>query len=92
MLKTEPIRILLFAGLREQVGWAERVLDPTSADASDPAAADERPLTPRRLWDKLGLPGHCDAVRIAINQQFATADTTLNPGDELAYLPPISGG
>lgn len=92
MTETEPIRILLFAGLREQVGWAERVLDPTSVDASNPGAEVERPLTPRRLWDTLELPGHCDAVRIAINQQFATADTTLKPGDELAYLPPMSGG
>jgi molybdopterin synthase sulfur carrier subunit len=31
-------------------------------------------------------------VRIAINQQFATADTPVQAGDELAFLPPISGG
>jgi molybdopterin synthase sulfur carrier subunit len=31
-------------------------------------------------------------VRIAINQQFAALDTPLHPGDELAFMPAISGG
>ena len=31
-------------------------------------------------------------VRVAINQCFASADTPLADGDELAFLPPISGG
>jgi molybdopterin converting factor small subunit len=29
---------------------------------------------------------------VAINQAFATPDTPLADGDELAFLPPISGG
>jgi molybdopterin converting factor small subunit len=41
----------------------------------------------------LQLPGDLDQqVRVAINRQFADADTPLKPGDELAFLPPISGG
>ena len=78
------IRILLFAGLREQAGWAERQW---SANASR-----QTPLTPRQLWQTLQLPGELSRVRIAINQQFAADDTPLQPGDELAFLPPISGG
>jgi molybdopterin converting factor small subunit len=31
-------------------------------------------------------------LRVAINQAFATPDTPLADGDELAFLPPISGG
>jgi molybdopterin converting factor small subunit len=31
-------------------------------------------------------------VRVAINQQFADPGTPLADGDELAFLPPISGG
>ena len=79
-----PIRIRLFAGLREAAGWAEH---PWPA-----AAADEPPLTPQQLWSALALPGELSSVRIAINQSFASADTPLRPGDELAFLPPISGG
>jgi molybdopterin converting factor small subunit len=42
---------------------------------------------------KLQLPGDLDqAIRVSINRQFADADTPLQPGDELAFLPPISGG
>jgi len=79
------IRILLFAGLREQAGWAEQqwLANPN----------DDARLTPRQLWLKLQLPGDLDqAVRVSINRQFADADTPLQPGDELAFLPPISGG
>ena len=81
----QEIRILLFAGLREQAGWAEQQW---------PAAPQrDAVLTPRQLWLKLQLPGALDQqVRVAINQQFADADTPLQPGDELAFLPPISGG
>ena len=81
----QDIRILLFAGLREQAGWAERQWP------ADPNGASE--LTPRQLWLNLKLPGDLDLqVRVAINRQFADADTPLQPGDELAFLPPISGG
>ena len=79
------IRILLFAGLREQAGWAEQQW---------PAGPNgDAGLTPRQLWLNLQLPGELDQqVRVAINRQFAHADTPLQPGDELAFLPPISGG
>ena len=80
---SDPIRVRLFAALRVQAGWAERDWP------GDPAAG---PLSPRQIWMALGLAGSLDTVRIAINQQFAAADTPLQPGDELAFLPPISGG
>ncbi|MFN9546857.1 MAG: MoaD/ThiS family protein [Cyanobacteriota bacterium] len=86
IVETAPIRILLFASLREQAGWAERCWSLASSEA------DGEPLTPRRIWQTLGLPGTCDSLRVAINQQFADAETVLRPGDELAFLPPISGG
>lgn len=82
-----PIRIRLFAALREQAGWAER--DWPFNDHIPPQAA---PPTPRDLWETLQLPGALGDVRVAINHQFAEADTALQAGDELAFLPPISGG
>ena len=78
------IHILLFARLREQAGWAERWWPLATT-------GDER-VTPRLLWQALALPGNLEAVRVTINQRFASADTLLQPGDELAFLPPISGG
>ena len=78
------IRICLFAGLREQAGWAEQHVPM--------AAAAQELLTPEHLWKSLQLPGPLCSVRIAINHQFADPSTPLHPGDELAFLPPISGG
>jgi molybdopterin synthase sulfur carrier subunit len=77
------VRIRLFASLREAMGWGDQLLSPTTV-----------PATPRTLWRQLGLmPGEPPAgIRVAINQQFADWQTPLSPGDELAFLPPISGG
>lgn len=84
------VRVRLFAGLRETVGWSETQVELSPAAAS---ALATRP-TPAQLWRQLGLqPGDPPAgVRVAINQQFASWDTPLSGGDELAFLPPISGG
>jgi len=88
---TAAIRIRLFAALRERAGWSETdwpIATPTPVFGTTNCNA----LTPRKLWQALQLPGPIDSVRVAINQQFADADTTLCAGDELAFLPPISGG
>ncbi|MFN5119315.1 MAG: MoaD/ThiS family protein [Cyanobacteriota bacterium] len=85
MASGAPIRVRLFAGLREEAGWAEREL-PLAAAPTGFATAED-------LWRELGLgPDLPATVRIAINRSFANADQPLQPGDELAFLPPISGG
>ena len=77
------VKVRLFAALREAMGWSEQLVTP------DPGT-----WTPQALWHQLGLkPATPPAgVRVAINQQFASWDALLNSGDELAFLPPISGG
>jgi sulfur-carrier protein len=80
----EAIKVRLFAQLREQAGWDQRWL-PINAIAP-------LPLSPATIWNHLALPAELSQVRIAINQQFAHPDSPLLPGDELAFLPPISGG
>ena len=87
MTESLTLHVRLFAGLREAAGWSERtVLAPGGT-------------SPLRLWQQLEMagawPGDAglpDGVRVAINQAFAAADTPLADGDELAFLPPISGG
>lgn len=77
------ITVRLFAGLREQAGWGERAV-PLGRGAANAA----------ELWERLGLgPVPLPpTLRVAINQRFASPDEPLRPGDELAFLPPISGG
>ena len=74
------VRLRLVAALRVAAGWGERAWPLQPHD------------TPRRLFAELGLPGSLEQMRVAINQQFADPDTPLRAGDELAFLPPISGG
>ena len=83
------VRVRLFASLRETAGWSDREL-------ALPVASGDAPCTPRLLWQGLALapptPARPAGRRVAINQQFASPDTPLQPGDELAFLPPITGG
>ena len=76
------IEVLLFAALREQAGWARQRLPL------------KEPCTPLQCWKDLQLGGDTlpAEIRVTINQRFAAADTPLIAGDELAFLPPISGG
>jgi molybdopterin synthase catalytic subunit len=70
----------LFAGLRERAGAREVELElPEGARVAD---ALERM---RGLTD--GVP-----VVMAVNHEYADGDATLHPGDEVALIPPVSGG
>lgn len=79
------IRVRLFAMQRELAGTRDEILE--LPDGADVAAA----------WDALvGLhpslaPGR-DSVRFARNGAYAEATTVLADGDEVAMIPPVSGG
>jgi molybdopterin synthase catalytic subunit len=74
------VRVQLFAGLRERAGTSEIELElPDGARVSD---ALDRVTS---LTD--GIP-----VVMAVNHEYAHADDALAPGDELALIPPVSGG
>ena len=38
------------------------------------------------------LDGLRQVTRLAVNQSFCTEDLELDPSDELALIPPVSGG
>ncbi|HEY3727686.1 MAG TPA: molybdenum cofactor biosynthesis protein MoaE [Solirubrobacteraceae bacterium] len=74
------VRVRLFAGLRERAGAHEVQLElPDGALVGD-ALAQMQPLTD-------GVP-----VVMAVNREYADVDDALSPGDELALIPPVSGG
>jgi molybdopterin synthase catalytic subunit len=74
------VRIRLFAVLRERAGAAAIELElPDGARVSD-ALARVQSLT-------TGVP-----VVMAVNREYAEPDETLHAGDELALIPPVSGG
>jgi len=79
------VRCRFFARLREQAGTeTETVEVPPGSTADDVYEALRRShpaLEPNR-----------DAVRVAVNQEFRDWGTTVAEGDELAFIPPVSGG
>jgi MoaD family protein len=80
------VRIRLFASLRELAGTSSVEVDP--ADAADVAtvlAAMSERLGPR--FDAIMASGS-----VVVNGEPADAARTLAPGDEVALLPPVSGG
>jgi molybdopterin synthase catalytic subunit len=74
------VRIRLFAGLRERAGTGARELE--LADGS--RVAD--------VWPALGLGEAPPGLLYAVNKRYAEADAALAPGDEVALIPPVSGG
>ena len=74
------VLIRLFAGLRERAGADELQLElPDGARVSD-ALAQIGELT-------AGVP-----VVMAVNREYANGEDALHAGDELALIPPVSGG
>jgi molybdopterin synthase catalytic subunit len=74
------VRVRLFAALRERAGRDEIELE-----------LEEGALVCDALERMGGLVGDVKAV-LAVNREYAAGDTTLHPGDELALIPPVSGG
>lgn len=72
------VTIRLFAGLRERAGWAEREVD------AGPTVGD--------VWAALGLGEEPAGMLYAVNQEYAERDQELAEGDEVAVIPPVSGG
>lgn len=79
------ITIRLFARLREIAGTAE--LQRTVPEGATAGAA----------WDLLAgefpaLGEYRAAVSCAVNEEYARFGAPLRDGDEVAFLPPVSGG
>jgi molybdopterin synthase catalytic subunit len=72
------IRVRLFAGLRERAGWSERELDGVARVAD--------------VWPELGLGEEPEGLLYAVNREYAPLDRMLAEGDEVAIIPPVSGG
>jgi molybdopterin synthase catalytic subunit len=79
------VRVRLFAILRERAGSEVQVELPDGATVQEAL---------RALAELPSLAGVLDriAVRMAVNREYATVDTPLRAGDELALIPPTSGG
>lgn len=76
------VRVLLFASLRDQAGWSDRRV----------SLNDQQRCTAHQVWEQLELGDLPQMVRVAINQRLVSLDHSAHNGDELAFLPPFTGG
>jgi MoaE-MoaD fusion protein len=72
------VTVKLFAGLRERAGWSERELDGVTRVGE--------------IWPVLGLGPEPDGLLYAVNKEYAPRERELADGDEIAVIPPVSGG
>jgi len=81
------IKVLYFARFREALGCASETikLDQSCRLSELKASILERGPT----WQQTLGVGN---VLIAVNQELVQQDVLLNPGDELAFFPPVTGG
>ena len=77
-------RVLMFGALAEVAGWRERVIDAGSLAALRAMLADED----AGLGVRLSGPGTCTIL----NAEMVRGDAVLSAGDEVAFIPPVSGG
>ncbi|GAB5537091.1 MAG: molybdopterin converting factor subunit 1 [Rubricoccaceae bacterium] len=79
------IQTLFFSVLRDAVGATDQsVTLPDGASGYDlfDALATEHP----------GLERYRSVVRLAVNRRYVSFETKLADGDEVVFIPPVSGG
>ena len=79
-LRFVHVSIRLFAGLRERAGTGARELE-----LSDGARVAD-------VWSALELGNEPAGLLYAVNKSYADAESVLAEGDEVALIPPVSGG
>ena len=72
--------VRLFAGLRERAGTDRRELD-----LDDSASVED-------VWPALDLGDEPAGLLYAVNRTYADRGQALGEGDEVALIPPVSGG
>lgn len=79
------INVLFFARLKDAIGQTEIKLE---SEFSGKSVAELQQV----LIEKGMVALQDDSIRIAVNQNFCDVDTVIYDGDEVAFMPPVTGG
>ncbi len=72
------VTVKVFAGIRQRAGWSQRDLVGVKRVGD--------------VWDRLDLGDEPVGLIYAVNREYADRDRKLSDGDEVALIPPVSGG
>ena len=79
------VRVQFYAQLRDLVGMRELQLEL-------PDAATVRDLLERLYVERPALRAHDNSILIGADLEFVDRNYKLNPGQEIAIMPPVQGG
>ena len=75
------IKVLYFASLKELLGRGEELVNVEGLS------------TVEDVWNHVSAGQNVSQqVLYSINQEYATADSLVKAGDEVAFFPPVTGG
>ena len=87
VVATTQVTVRFFASLREAVGAESMDLEVEEASLAGVRSTLATRLTAQQ-FDALAV----DGVQVAVNQVIVAGEAALEAGDEIAFLPPVTGG
>ena len=79
------VRVKLFASYKEKAGMSDLEISLTDDATVSDAARELLRLHP-------AISGDSSRLMIAVNEEYQEHDYPLNENDEVAFIPPVSGG
>jgi len=83
------VKILFFAGLREQLGTSGEEIE-LPGGVTTVGALRAHLLQRGNSWQE--ALAEKKLIRTAVNQDMADAGAKIKAGDEVAFFPPVTGG
>ncbi len=79
--KSNKIKVVLLSSIAEDLGWNEKFL-----------TIEGSQMKVFFVWNLINSNLPQDNIIVSINQEITDMDATINPDDEVAFMPMFTGG
>ena len=76
------IKVILFASLEEEMGWKEKIL----------RIDNNLDMNVNSVWDLIKCKLPRENFIVAVNEEIVDMNSSINHGDEVAFMPIFTGG